>query len=49
MVYRLLLAFGLVSTLMLIDVAVATSGRSGHESFTTASSANCNPKNPKYC
>lgn len=48
MVYRLLLAFGLLSTLM-IDVDVAVSARSVHESMTTALSTKCNPKNPNKC
>lgn len=49
MVYRLLLAFSLVSTLMLIDVTVVASARSVHESSTTALSTKCNPKDPNKC
>ncbi len=49
MIYRFLLAFGLLSALLLVDVTSFTSATSAHERITTGLSDQCNPHDPKNC
>lgn len=49
MISRLLLAFGLLSTFMVINVAIFTPVTSAYQSMDKTLAEDCNPNDPKTC